>query len=91
MAIIPSGRNVGTSSMGDIYEDSHGSFFVDERTMAEVIEATVTNGIGFFRPGEYGRSRISCYSPKFPSFREDLAEGHPSYSKLCHQVVSIEA
>lgn len=53
MAIIPAGVKVASSSFGDAYQDREGNFFViTPRSLAEVIEARVTNGGNYISPGK---------------------------------------
>ena len=80
MVIIPAGKKVGRlSKFGDVYEDRKGLFLVMKRTLAEVIEANVTNGRGYYTNSE---------RDKFPGWEEDVREGHPSYSKFYVKILN---
>ena len=47
MTIIPIGKKVGNSSLGPIYQNFKGLFFLIPRSLLEIIEARVTNGRGY--------------------------------------------
>lgn len=47
MVLRPVGRKIGESLIGEMYEDSQGTFFIKPRNLGEVLEARVTNGRGY--------------------------------------------
>lgn len=47
MTIRPLGKQVGDSSIGKVYQNSKGVFFMCSHLLSEVIEARVTNGRGY--------------------------------------------
>ncbi len=47
MTIIPAGKKVGNSSLGIVYQNSKGPFFLSSRSLLEIIEARATNGKGY--------------------------------------------
>jgi len=48
--IIPSGKEIGKSSFGKIYQDKGGTFWIQEKNLQETIEAVVTRGRGYIDP-----------------------------------------
>jgi len=105
MSIILAEEKLGTSGFGDVYKDNRGLFFIVERTIQEIVEANVTNGRGYiprsFFDVPFAESplkekinpEIYCYRrlrlDKFPSWKQDVKEGHPEYSKLYHKTISL--
>jgi hypothetical protein len=45
--VIPAGKKIGKSNLGDIYLDQKGMFYCKELSLLELIEAMVTNGRGY--------------------------------------------
>jgi len=56
--IIPAGKETGNSVLGKIYEDKKGKFFLQERSLDELIEGIVTNGRGYIEIDKKNWSNI---------------------------------
>jgi hypothetical protein len=70
MAIIPAGeKKKGQLMFSEVYEDEEGLFWIVERTLAEIIEANVTNGRGFI-PKEYDPFKTPFAEHKIQDFRD---------------------
>jgi len=97
--IIPSDEKIGKCHLGDAYKDEEGAFVLCERSLLEIIEATVTNGRGYepqnksFQSNDEVRLKLSLLPERceFPTWQEDVEEGHPEYSKLYYVVHSMPA
>jgi hypothetical protein len=107
MMIHPLGKLAGDSSLGKVYQNSKGVFWVVSRLLSDIIEARVTNGRGYidienplnapYAENSHKKDidpRKFCYkrleNSKFLGWEEDLAEGHPDYSCLYHQVIHLD-